>query len=233
MVAVRDGLDPELRRLGEQPRYALAEAARLGRLRPHTLRRWTRGYRYAGGLQPPVLRQASPAAGLSFFDLLEVVFLRAYRERGLSLQSIRRALDFTAENLSVDRPLLLKAFLHDGKDLFARFQSDAGEHGLINVSRRGQTAWPEVVAQYLEELDYEHDIAIRWWPEGRARNVLIDPRFEFGWPVVPSKNVRTELLAERWEAGERIAQIAADFDISEEEVEDALRYEQINYALAA
>lgn len=224
---------PTLSIIGAEPRYGLADAARFARLRPQTLKRWTAGDSYAGGQQPPVLRKASPEAGLSFFDLLEAAFVRAYRERGISLQSIRSALDFAAANLEVQRPLLLERFLHDGRDLFARFQSQSDEDGLMNVSRGGQVAWPAAVEQYLEEIEHEGELAIRWWPEGRDRQVAIDPRYEFGWPMVPSGAIRTDLLAERWEAGERMVAIAQDFGVSEDEVEDALRYEQINYAAAA
>src|SRR4051794_39151742 len=93
ILTMAEDLDPHLIQLGAQPRYSVAEAARLSRLKPQTLQRWAAGYDYEGGSQPAVIRKASPADGLSFFDLLEAAFVRSYRERGLSLQSIRRALD--------------------------------------------------------------------------------------------------------------------------------------------
>jgi uncharacterized protein (DUF433 family) len=231
-TAMQNGKKTELLLLGNEPRYPIAEAARLARLKPQTLRRWTKGYRYDGGQQPPVLRSAGGQDVLSFVDLLEAAFLRAYREKGISLQRIRAALDYAAESLKMERPLVYHQFLHDGKDLFARFQDEHSENGLLNLSRGGQAAWPEVVDRYLHELDYEDEIAIRWWPEGKSRHVIIDPRFAFGSPVVTSKMIRTELVAERWEAGEKMLDIAGDFDVPVEEVEEALRYEQVNYATA-
>jgi uncharacterized protein (DUF433 family) len=223
--------------LGQEPRYQLPQAARIAHVHTATLKRWLAGYSYQRSgkqlSQPPVLRDAASPTALSFFDLLEAAFLSSYRSEGISLQSLRRALDFASKELKVDRPLLYHRFLHDGKDLFAEYEAETGEHGLLNFSRGGQATWPEIVREYLKELEYEKEIAIRWWPLGQQRAVAIDPRFNFGRPVVASKKIRTEILAERWQADEPIELIAEDFGLSRAEVEDALRFETLDYAAAA
>jgi uncharacterized protein (DUF433 family) len=201
------------------------------------LRRWVSGYSYRRGNKhtkhPPLLRDVASDSALSFFDLLEAAFIAAYRNQGISLQSLRRALDFASKELALDRPLLYHRFLHDGKDLFAEYAAESGEKGLLNISRGGQSTWPEMVWEYLKELEYELDIAIRWWPLGPQRTVMIDPRFNFGRPIVASRKIRTEILAERWRADEPIKLIADDFRLSPQEVEDALRYETQDLAVAA
>jgi uncharacterized protein (DUF433 family) len=223
--------------LGRQRRYPLPQAARIAHVHTGTLRRWVAGYAYRRSgesvRQPPILRDVASPDVLSFFDLLEAAFLSAYRREGISLQSLRRALDFASKELQLDRPLLYHEFLHDGKDLFAVYEEVSGERGLLNVSRGGQATWPEVVWEYLRELEYEWDIAIRWWPLGSGRTVIIDPRFSFGRPIVASKKIRTEILAERWQAAEPIELIAEDFGLSSQEVEDALRFEVLDSAAAA
>jgi uncharacterized protein (DUF433 family) len=227
----------QLVELGSQPRYPIAQAARMAHVHTSTLRRWVSGYSYKrpGRVveQPPILRDVASESVLSFFDLLEAAFLAAYRDEGISLQSLRSALDFASKELGLDRPLLYHRFLHDGRDLFAEYEEASGEAGLLNISRGGQATWPEIVWHYLKELEYERDIAIRWWPLGLSRTVMIDPRFNFGRPVVASKKIRTEILAERWHADEPIELIADDFRLSPREVEDALRFEVADFAAAA
>jgi uncharacterized protein (DUF433 family) len=54
---------------------------------------------------------------------------------------------------------------------------------------------------------------------------VIDPRVAFGLPTV-ANGVRTEIVLERFEAGDRIAELAEDYDSSTEEIEEAIRYER-------
>lgn len=52
-----------------------------------------------------------------------------------------------------------------------------------------------------------------------------DPDYGFGLPVVWRSGVRTEIVAERFRAGDTRQEIAYDFGISPAEVEAAVRYE--------
>ena len=54
-------------------------------------------------------------------------------------------------------------------------------------------------------------------------SVRIDPERRFGRPQV--RGVETWVLRDRFVAGEHIAALCDDYDLSADEVEDALRYE--------
>jgi uncharacterized protein (DUF433 family) len=47
----------------------------------------------------------------------------------------------------------------------------------------------------------------------------------FGRPVLDGTGIRTEVLIERFSAGERIEELAADYDRSPAEIEDVVRCE--------
>ena len=49
---------------------------------------------------------------------------------------------------------------------------------LVSVSERGQHVFPNVVEQYLNDLDFDRGnlLANRWWPHGRSGGVVVDPR---------------------------------------------------------
>lgn len=66
---------------------------------------------------------------------------------------------------------------------------------------------------------------MRWWPQGRNKPIMVDPRFAFGQPVVIDKYIRTDILAERFQAGEHLERIALDFRVEKALVEEAVRYE--------
>lgn len=61
--------------------------------------------------------------------------------------------------------------------------------------------------------------------EGSLRVVVIDPEIRFGRPTVVGRGTPTDMLLERHQAGDSIADLAEDYGIPEVEVEEAIRYE--------
>ena len=214
-------------------RYGFAEADRLARVKAGTSKRWTRGYSYQSAAgervtKPPVSKaEASTAAAVSFADLVEVAAIHGLRDLGFSLAQIRRIVESCQELFDSDRPLLSHRFKADGRDAFVQ-----GDDGVLVSVLRGKrrTAWDDVLDPFLATVDYQDGWAHRWWPEGRSKQVVIDPDYGYGLPVVAGTGVRTEILLERSEAGESIVEIADDFGVSIESVRDALQFER---ALAA
>ena len=211
------------------PRYGFAEADRLARVSTGTSKRWTRGYSYESSAgervrKPPVSRtQPSRDVAVSFADLIEVAAIHGLRDLGFSLVQIRQIVESCQELFASDRPLLFHLFKADGRDAFVQ----GAEGVLVSVLRgKRRTAWDDVLDPFLATVDYQDGWAHRWWPQGRSKQVVIDPDFGYGLPVVAGTGVRTEILVERSEVGETIDQIAADFGIPVESVRDALQFER-------
>ena len=84
--------------------YSRAEAARLLSMTPSRVRRWVSGYTYwlvrsdddrERRAQGPVVKTDLPlvdqAMALSFVELMELRVVKAFLERGISLQRVRKA----------------------------------------------------------------------------------------------------------------------------------------------
>ena len=55
--------------------------------------------------------------------------------------------------------------------------------------------------------------------------VVIDPTLSAGRPVITGTGLATEVIAERYKAGETVAELAKDYDRKEAEIEEAIRCE--------
>jgi uncharacterized protein (DUF433 family) len=55
--------------------------------------------------------------------------------------------------------------------------------------------------------------------------VEIDPRIAFGRPVLAGRAVPTAVLADRFKAGDSLADLAEDYDTSTQTIEEAIRCE--------
>jgi uncharacterized protein (DUF433 family) len=61
--------------------------------------------------------------------------------------------------------------------------------------------------------------------ESSPRVVVMDPKVRFGRPTVSGHGTPTDVLFERHQAGDSIADLAEDYGLTAEEVEEAIRYE--------
>lgn len=107
--------------------YSLPEAERLTGVPRRSIRRWTTGYEWTsrGHLHysPPVIGAELPALfgapALDFADLLEVVFLHAFRYKGVSWKTIRIASERAREVLGAQHPFSHRRFSTDGHSILA------------------------------------------------------------------------------------------------------------------
>ena len=226
-------------KLGTEPRYLLADAAIFANVPTPTLRNWVRGTSGTAGRspQPAVIQldglMEEPLA-ISFFNVIEAGFLSAYRSMGVPMQRVRPAIEYARERERIARPLLDENFQVNGRDLFLEYSRETGAKGLLNVSRSGQAAWPEIVDSHFRSIQYDEQGPILKWLFGAERPIVgIDPRLSFGEPCIVGRGLRTDVLFGRFVAGESRDEIAEDFSITGEEVEEALRWETESLRRAA
>lgn len=216
-----------------QPAYTVAEAARYLKLPAATLRAWTVGRHYpvADGpahfqalIQPA---RAKPPL-LSFYNLIEAHVLRALRtEHGVSIKALRESIAYAERTLAVDRLLLRE-------DLRTRAGSVLLDHygELIDLSKSGQIAIRKVFEDHLARVEWDQwHFPVRLFPfptEARSaqRPIAIDAHIAFGRPVLVARGVSTHAIALRLDAGESVADLAADYDLTPADIEQAAQYER-------
>jgi uncharacterized protein (DUF433 family) len=215
------------------PAYAMTEAARYLRVSPATLRSWFIGRPYptARGTSQfrPLLKpaQVEPAT-LSFANLIEAHVLRSLRtEHGVPLAAARQALTYAERELRIEHLLLREEFRTSGGALFLeRF----GE--LVNLSASGQLAVRKLFQAHLARVEWgklRSAVPLDPFVFGEAidaKPILIDPAIAFGRPVVDGAFVSTRSILERIDAGESVADVARDYEVSIETVEEAVLFEQ-------
>jgi uncharacterized protein (DUF433 family) len=124
--------------------------------------------------------------------------------------------------------------LTDGKHLFVE---GAGLRDVINASRHGQLAMRDLIALHLQRVEWDSDdFVARFYPFTRSlrargadtaqpRVVTMDPRVEFGRPILRASAAPTAVIADRYKAGESIADLADDYGEEPLNIEEALRCE--------
>jgi len=214
--------------------YSVPEAARLTSVAPQRVRRWLKGYAYPWKGQrravPPVWQRQLPDVdgilALGFLDLMEVRFVDAFRDYGVSWHTIRAAAVRAREMFKRDHPFCAKSFKTDGRSIFADILDKTGEKSLIDLVK-SQYAFRKILKPYLYTgLEFQEDQLMRWWPLGTRRRVVIDPRRGFGQPIVADEGVPTAILAKAVKVEQSLTVVADWYEVDPESVRDAIEFEE-------
>ncbi len=225
----------------EVPLYGIFEAARYLQIPENTLRSWVAGRAYplrSGGKRrsEPIIDLAdSTGSRLSFNNLTEAHVLDALRRQyRVELPQIRRAIGYLREQFQTAHPLVHHQMLTDGKHLFVEA---AGLKDVINASRHGQMAMRDLFGLHLQRVEWDKDgFVARLYPFTRSRRtpaeeaaqpqvVTMDPRVEFGRPILKASAIPTAVIADRYKAGESVADLAKDYGEEPLNIEEAIRCE--------
>jgi uncharacterized protein (DUF433 family) len=201
------------------PLFTRAETATHLRLAPSTLNDWLRS-----GTLLTVGDSRRGETIVPFISLVEAHVLQHLRGAGLSLRAIRDATKSLRKEFSRPYPLAWKGLAHDGTDLLrdlADHDQDpswervrdrqGGIQGVVELGLQPVTWAPDDYASRLKLVAYE------------GADVIVDPRFSFGQPILERTGVRVEDVVDLARAGEPYSVIADEFGIDTTDVEALVR----------
>jgi uncharacterized protein (DUF433 family) len=213
--------------------YTVAEAARLlGMSNYQRVSRWLRPTSTGG--DPVIVRDYQKIGReheLSFLDLIEVKFVEHFRQKDISLQSLRVAATNARRELGVSHPFASSSakFQSDRKRIFLDTAKEVGDRQLLNLMTNQVEMYEMIEATFDRDLEFDVDGYARLWKPvpSLAPNVLVSPIFAFGRPVISNRRLPTRTIYESWLANDRVVTVVGDwFRIADAEVVEAIRFEE-------
>lgn len=173
----------------------------------------------------PALPLIDGAMTLSFLDLQEVRFVDAFIDSGVRWRTLREA-HAKAQEAFGPHPFSRGIFVTDGRRIFGDLargvaRSDAAFIDMVS----NQMSFRRMILPFIKTLRFSDDQAIEWWPLGKSKMIVIDPRRSFGQPIVAREGVPTNILSRAYGAEGDFARVARWFKVNERAVRFAVEYE--------
>jgi len=213
--------------------YSVPEAARLTDVSPGRIRRWLRGYRYrtsSGEVRnsPPVWERDLAdfdALVVTFRDLIEIRYVDAFIDQGISWATLRHSTAQATELTGNTHPFSSRRFKSDGRRLFMDIAKAGKRDKALLEVLKNQYTLRKIVDPFLFGMEFLKDDPYRWWPLGRKREIVLDPRRSFGHPITNRGGVSTRVLAAGFLAEKSYEKVASWYEVPIVGVRDAVRFE--------
>lgn len=205
--------------------YSAKDVARLVGTKPQTVRRWFGMSKNARPLWEPQHSRANGELALGFLDMLETRLVHELRHNAVSLQTIRTCIQRAKHVTQEAHPFATQRIKTDGRRLFLEIGKDTDDPHLLDLLN-SQWAFQNVIEQSLRNVAFDASgLAERWHPLGKA-SVVLDPKRNFGAATLSRTGVPTSAIAGTFEVEQSVSMVADLFNVTEDEVRDALEFEQ-------
>jgi uncharacterized protein (DUF433 family) len=159
--------------------------------------------------------------GVHFFTLIEFYVFYQLRKQGVSAQNIVKAYEVIRNELSTPFPFANSSILTDGKKIFYTTDGEL----IINADKSKQINFKAIIEQFCHKIDFDKDrLALRYWPLGKDKNIVVDPHHQLGQPTVKNTNILAETLYAMHTAGEKISFISSLYDVTESDVRASIEF---------
>lgn len=206
--------------------FTTQEIAKILRLPYHKVRSWITKY-WDGELGRHYEQEYSwtveNTRAVGFHTLIEFYVMMQFTEAGVKTREILNAhkelSNFYNTNFPFARKEVLDNISTDKSKIYLHINGN-----IISLDGSRQFNL-EIIKVFFQNLDFDRGmLASRFWPLGKERQIVCDPHHKFGQPVISGTNIQTEAIFRMYQADEPVSFIASLYEISEEEVNNAIKF---------
>jgi len=157
---------------------------------------------------------------VNFLTLIEFYTYYKLREIGIKASVIKKAHGEISKHLNTPYPFARDIIQTDGKGIWY----DLLEL-LINADGTQQINIAPLVKPFLSKIKFnDKKLAERYFPLDGSDKIVVDPKLQFGQPVITGTRIKAEIIHDFYNAGESKELICKLYNLSNEQVEDAISY---------
>lgn len=156
---------------------------------------------------------------VNFFVLIELYTFFILRGANFSTHKISKARKEISDSIKSPYPFANSKVLYDQRDIWYGFKNI-----FIQVGTK-QLPLQKVIESFAKKIEFSQDnLASKYWPNGKTSSVVVDPKHQFGQPVITGTNINTEVINNMYKSGEPEESICALYDISGKQFKDVIQF---------
>ena len=210
--------------------YTIPQASWLVGARQNAVRVWVEGRL---GDQRPIIENQIGRIGrkvaISFTNLMELRFVNFFADAGVNLRDIRSIMGEAKKTLHHPHPFATKTiFKTDGKKIIAEIAKKNGVCDIYDLKSKNYEMTEIVMSSLKNDVIFDpNGDAVSWKPRPEiAPNVVLNPSFSFGKPILLKSRIPTEVLAKAYKVEGSVKIVSDLYDVPERQVREAVGFER-------
>jgi len=209
--------------------YLAKDVAKILHLDYQKTYRWIAGYWGAdGGLDENIKYTFGDVdnRAINFFSLIEFYTFFKLRDKGISSTEIKKLHKTLSELHNTQYPFAIAHdFFIEGRRS-KKFVYYTVLENLIKHDKKHQFSL-RFIEKFLEKIEFNEDnLAVRFFPLANSKNVVVDPKHQFGQPTISGTNIKTQTLYSLYNGGESLEDISSLYNLTVDKVKDAIDFQK-------
>lgn len=169
---------------------------------------------------------------INFYSLIEFYTFYHLRDKGFTSKHIKEFHKRLSKATHTQYPFAsIKVLDRKGKKTKGSKIWFDYKGELMRDDRAIQPTISSFIKPFLKQIVFDqNEMASKFFPFTHTENIIVDPRHQFGQPVINGTNIQTKSIYRLSEAGETKINICKLYDINEKQVTDAIRLHSRNVA---
>lgn len=157
---------------------------------------------------------------VNFYTLIELYTCFHLQELGVSPKQVLRSRIAISKDLQMPYPFASAKLLSDGRKIWYEF-----EDSIVNADGTKQSDFVEFIKEFASKIEFNSNkLAEKFWPAGKQSDIVVNPRHQFGQPILNGTNINAEVIFSMYESGEPIETIGILYDLTKKQVCDAISF---------
>ena len=157
---------------------------------------------------------------VNFKSLLQFYVFLELKNRGHSNKKILSMYKFISEKYKTKYPFAKKDIFSVGSEILTN------HHGQL-INQTLQLSMTEILEKYIHKIEFGQDgYAEKYFPLGKDKSIVVDPKIQFGSPTIKGTRVEIKTIKESFDSGDPKELIAKIYDLTMNQVEDAISFNQ-------
>jgi uncharacterized protein (DUF433 family) len=208
--------------------YTVPDIARLLNIPNYKANRWLKYWNKWLGekFHESYSWEIGNSKAVNFRALVEFYVFYQFAEAGVNTKEILKTHEVLSAKFHTKVPFadarIIKRLNSDGSKVFIKAKSGP----LVVLDGSDQSAFG-FIKTFFKKLDFDGPVASRLWPMGKNKSIVCDPKRQFGQPVIDNTNIFPETIYQLHLGGETNKMIAALYDLSIKQVNNAIEFAKL------
>lgn len=161
---------------------------------------------------------------VNFYTLIEFYTFFQFKEAGVPTQKILTAHIELSKMFNTPFPFATSGILEGLGSVGKKIIFEFNDEEFINLDMTKQLNL-KFIKEFISKIEFgDKRLAIRLWPLGKERTIVVDPEHQFGQPTIAGTNILPFTVYSMKKAKEPISFIADTYGISHKQINDAITY---------